>query len=107
MAQVTITINERKYDVACDDGQEAHVTRLARYIDKRVEELVVSVGQVGDARLMVMASLLIADELSEVYTELEEIRNSRNATGEDGIEAPKLEHLALRIETIAEQLEET
>ncbi len=106
MAQVTITINGRKYDIACDDGQEAHVTRLGRYIDKRVDELVVSVGQVGDARLMVMASLLIADELSEVYTELEEIRSERSASAEEGIEVPKLEHMAMRLESIAEQLDD-
>ena len=105
MAQVTITINGRKYDIACDDGQEAHVTRLARYIDKRVGELVESIGQVGDARLMVMASLLIADELSEVYTELEEMRTEHVTTGENGIEVPKLEHLAMRIESIAKRLE--
>jgi cell division protein ZapA len=105
MAQVTITINGRKYDIACDDGQEAHVTRLGRYIDKRVDELVVSVGQVGDARLMVMASLLIADELSEVYTELEEVRSEQGAKAEDGIEVPKLEHMAMRLESIAERLD--
>ena len=65
MAQVDVIINDRSYRIACDDGQDGHVTELARYLDGRVQELVSSVGQVGDARLLVMASLLIADELSE------------------------------------------
>ena len=81
MSQITVVVNGRKYDIACDDGQEAHLTRLAQYIDRRVDELIAAVGQVGDARLLVMASLLVADELSEVYTELDsqkEILNSRH-----------------------------
>ena len=49
MAQVTVSINERDYQVGCDDGQEAHVFRLGVYIDKRVGELVAAVGNVGDA----------------------------------------------------------
>jgi cell division protein ZapA len=74
MAQVGVRINGRQYQVACEDGQEAHLQKLAAYIDDRVSELVRDVGQVGDARLLVMASLLIADELADAYDELEELR---------------------------------
>jgi cell division protein ZapA len=112
MAQVTVTINGRKYQVACDDGQEAHLTGLAQYVDKRAGELVASVGQVGDARLMVMVSLLIADELSDAYDKLEEL-----GAGEPAKSAPaslqasidqavgaEIELLAERLEGIAERL---
>jgi cell division protein ZapA len=74
MAQVSVRINGRHYQVACEDGQEAHLQKLAAYIDDRVAELVRDVGQVGDARLLVMSSLLIADELADAYDELEELR---------------------------------
>jgi cell division protein ZapA len=74
MAQVSVRINGRHYQVACEDGQEAHLQKLAAYIDERVGELVRDVGQVGDARLLVMSSLLIADELADAYDELEELR---------------------------------
>jgi cell division protein ZapA len=74
MAQVSVRINGRHYQVACEDGQEAHLQKLAAYIDERVSELVRDVGQVGDARLVVMAALLIADELADAYDELEELR---------------------------------
>jgi cell division protein ZapA len=74
MAQVSVRINGRHYQVACEDGQEAHLQKLAAYIDDRVAELVRDVGQVGDARLLVMAALLIADELADAYDELEELR---------------------------------
>ena len=75
MAQVTITINDRNYEIACDDGQETHLTNLAEFVDQRVNELSAAVGQVGHARLLVMANLLLADELSEVCTELDTVRN--------------------------------
>lgn len=107
MGQVTVSINERRYEIACDDGQEAHLTRLSRYIDKRVAELVASVGQIGDARLLVMASLLIADELSEVYTELENERSTGGNAPVPMSAAPAIESLAGRLEKIAERLEQT
>ena len=111
MAQITVLVNGRKYDIACDDGQEAHLTRLAQYIDRRVDELIAAVGQVGDARLLVMASLLVADELSEVYTELDSLKNDRrpNALAQSGsgpISVSDLNKLAERVEKIAETLEQ-
>ena len=72
MPQVDVHVNGRRYQIACDEGQEEHLTQLAEYVDKRVQELVGAVGQVGDARLLVMTSLLVADELSEAYSTLEE-----------------------------------
>ena len=111
MSQITVVVNGRKYDIACDDGQEAHLTRLAQYIDRRVDELIAAVGQVGDARLLVMASLLVADELSEVYTELDSLRNNRrpNAIAQSGsgpVGPNDLNRLAERVEKIAEALEQ-
>ena len=70
MAQVDVTINGRTYPISCDDGQEEHLTQLSEYVDKRVKELIAAVGQVGDSRLLVMVSLLIADELAETYADL-------------------------------------
>ena len=108
MAQVAVTINGRSYDIACDDGQEAHLARLGKYIDNRVEDLSKAVGQIGDARLLVMVSLLIADELSEVYTEVDTLRSDDDgAISKGAMELPDIERLAERIETIAERLERT
>lgn len=109
MAHVSVTINGRSYQIACDDGQENHLRRLARYVDKRVGELAAAVGQVGDARLMVMASLLVADELSDVYSELETLRKNdgsaaARADAEDTM-AQVIDALAKRIEDIAEIVE--
>jgi cell division protein ZapA len=99
MAQVDVTINDRSYRIACDDGQDGHLIQLAQYVDNRVQELVSSVGQVGDARLLVMASLLIADELSETLTTL----NNQSGTPQD--DSPTMEHVAQTMESLAERIE--
>jgi len=108
VAQVTVSINDRKYTVACDDGQEAHLTRLGGYIDRRVSELVAAVGQIGDAKLLVMVSLLVADELSDVYAENETLKAGKGAAAAadaDDRLGHSLERISSRIESIAERLE--
>jgi cell division protein ZapA len=65
MGQVSVTINGRQYRMACDDGQEDYLTRLAQELDQRIEQLRTDFGEIGDMRLTVMAALIFADELSE------------------------------------------
>lgn len=103
MAQVTVQINGRKYQIACDDGQEAHLTRLGNYIDNRVQELIAAVGQIGDSRLLVMVALLVADELSDAYAELDLVRSA-----DEGVAAmlEAEESLSTRIESLAKRIEE-
>lgn len=100
MAQVEIVINGREYRIACEDGQEAHLTRLAGYVDGKIGELVGQVGQIGDTRLMVMASLLVADELSDTR---EELAQAQDAAGAET--AAQIDALAARIEALAAALE--
>jgi len=108
MAQVAVTINNRSYRIACDDGQEEHLQRLAQFVDKKVSELVASVGQIGDTRLLVMASLLVADELSDAYEENERLKEGgaggMSAAEEDAL-AAAIEGYARKLEYIAEHLE--
>ena len=110
MGQVKVEINGRKYQIACDDGQEAHLARLGTYVDNRVGELIAAVGQIGDARLLVMVSLLVADELSDAYAEIEVARKADDGasallSAEDKLSA-KIDGLAVRIESIAESFEQ-
>lgn len=108
MAQVAVTINGRSYRIACDDGQEEHLQRLAKFVDKKVSELVASVGQIGDTRLLVMASLLVADELSDAYAEVERLKaggaGGMSAQEEDAL-ADAMESYASKLEHIADHLE--
>ena len=106
MAKVTLTVNQRNYDISCDNGEEVQLTRLGEYVNRRVDELVAKVGQVGDARLLVMACLLLADELSEVYTELDAVKDEKINSAQNTFAARDLELMAARIESIAEKIEE-
>jgi cell division protein ZapA len=106
MAQVTVTINGRGYQIACDEGQEDRLRQLAGYVDKRVGELTAASGQAGDTRLLVMASLLIADELADAQAALAEERNGEpRAPDAEAAVAQGIEALAARIEDIAARLE--
>lgn len=70
MPQLKITINSRSYDVACEDGQEQRLKEVADLLGDKVTQLVGALGQVGEARLLLMAGLLVADELYDVKAEL-------------------------------------
>jgi cell division protein ZapA len=65
MAQVAVTIGGRTYRLACNEGEEEHLEALAREIDSKFDTIHKSFGEIGDQRLIVMAALTIADELSE------------------------------------------
>ena len=104
MGKVHIVINNRGYDVACDDGQEAEVTELAQDLARRVDKLAQSVGQIGDARLLLMAALLISDELADARKELDQRARDEDPDAEERL-ADSLERLASRVEAIAVRIE--
>ncbi len=110
MAQVEIKINGRDYRIACEDGQESHLSNLAKYLDGKVGELVDEVGQIGDTSLMVMAGLLVTDELSDTRDELEAFRNEAARETQSAIDntedklATEIDSLAARIEQVAAAL---
>jgi len=60
---VTIRINGQPYQMGCDAGQENHIEEMGRNVDAIVQQLVKSVGQIGDARLLAMASLILSDQV--------------------------------------------
>lgn len=99
MGQVTVRINGRDYQMACEDGEEDHLVHLAEYINRHVNDLVDTVGQVGEARLLLMASLVIADELADAYRKIDD------SNGGDGEASEPMAGLAERLEGIAERLE--
>ena len=106
MAQVTLKINDRSYEMSCDDGQEDHLRKLAEHVDDRMRQLAGSVGQVGEARLLIMASLLIADELYDAYRQIHVLDGAGEGGGEpaedDGGEA---EFAAAALHSCAERIE--
>ena len=66
LSRVTVTINGRRFRMACEQGQEAHVRRLAGDLDQRIGRLRGEFGEIGNTQLTVMAALTISDELVEM-----------------------------------------
>lgn len=66
MAQVTVQIGGRNYALACRDGDEAHLQDLAGALATRAERLTGSLGQMTEARLLLMSALMVADELYDI-----------------------------------------
>ena len=96
MAQVTVTIAGRSYRMACGDGDEPRLERLAAVLDGKIDELRGAFGEIGDMRLHVMAALTVADELdetkqrvAELETELASLRQ-RFEAGEERAQASEI-----------------
>jgi cell division protein ZapA len=86
MSHINVTINGRQYRMACEEGQEVRLLKLAEALESRVTELRGKFGEIGDARLTVMAALTVCDELVDANArlhameqELETARNMRSA----------------------------
>ena len=110
MAQVTVKINGYSYTVGCEDGQEQHLSNMAGEVENRIDSIKALGGQSGEARLLVLAALLMADELYDLRLEAETLRvapaRGRAAKGEADA-AKRLAKLATRAEQIAADLERT
>jgi cell division protein ZapA len=114
MSQVNLTINGRSYSVSCGDGEEAYIQSLAADIDQRVQTLVEQLGAVGEARLLVMTALLVADELAEARGEKgggapsldgEVSKDLKKKAAELEAEEKRLNEVAAQLDRYAEKLE--
>ena len=110
MGQVVINVNSRSFTMECADGEEDHLKELAKLLDTQVKEIKAGVGEVGDIRLLVMAGLIIADQLSEALDRVETLGGEitgATRTGSEAIEqSKKVEALAVeRIQAAAKRLE--
>jgi cell division protein ZapA len=79
VSQVNVTINGRQFRMACEDGQEDHLRGLAKDLDERIVALRGQFGEIGDARLTVMAALMVADELAETGKKLKRLEQDHTA----------------------------
>jgi cell division protein ZapA len=110
MGQVTVVLNARTYRLECGEGEESHLIALAEYLGTHVEDMKRKFGQVGDDRLILMASLLVTDELWELRREMEALKASLatarrdRSVADESAKSAKAD-LAGRIEAVADRLE--
>src|SRR5436853_4981477 len=101
MGQVVVKVNGRDFALNCADGQEPRIRRLAQYVDAKIAEFAKNLGQIGEARLILLAALVIADELSDANEALQQERSRMLAVGNPGEAA---EAAASGIRDIAERV---
>jgi cell division protein ZapA len=109
MAQVTLRINGYAYTLGCKDGEEQHLLAMASEVERRIESIKAAAGQSGEARMLVMAALLMADDLFEARRRVSDAEAS-TGTGTartDPKLGRKLNRMAKRAEEIAAGLEPT
>ena len=107
MGQVVVKINGRDFALRCADGQEPRLRRLAQYVDAKIGEFVKTLGQVGEARLILLGALAIADELSDANDALERGSSgeANDQTTDAAAEAASgIDNLTQRIESIAARI---
>jgi cell division protein ZapA len=95
MAQVSITFNKRTYRFDCADGEAERLEKIAAYLKDRLDGLVREHGAIGDERLMLMAALMMTDELLEARADIEELLDGETAKLKDLAESAKAERPAL------------
>ena len=112
MSHINVTINGRQYRMACEEGQELRLLKLAESFEQRIQNLRGKFGEIGDARLTVMAALTVCDELLDASSripsleqELEELRGVRAAAA-DRAKATQ-SAVANALNSAAERIEKT
>ena len=119
MPEVNVEIDGKKFRMACEEGQEAHLMELADRFSRTVTGLKGSFGEIGDNRLVVMAGIAVMDELAEAENRIEALKQdiaALTAAGHDlSSEAEELEQkfarrlndAARKVEAIAQAIDET
>ena len=112
MSHINVTINGRQYRMACEEGQEVRLLKLAEQLETRIQSLRGKFGEIGDARLTVMAALTVCDELLDagvqirnLEQELESLRNVRVAANDRARETQAA--VASALNAAAERIEKT
>jgi cell division protein ZapA len=85
-SKVTISINGREFIMGCEPGEEAYLSELAAHLDGHLKDLASKLGQIGELRLLVMASLIVADEMRAAQRETarlkDELLDAKGATSQ-------------------------
>lgn len=110
MGQVTVRVGGYSHPVSCEDGQEAHLIALAAEVDRRVASVKTMGGSYGEPRLLLLAALLLADEVHDLKVEVAQAKAGIVAAPGPSASAaaappPADPRLAERLARVAERIE--
>lgn len=109
MALVALSVGGRRYELHCRDGEEAHLERLAAEVDGKMASAGRALGTTNEARQLLLAALLLADDLLARPATPPSDTSAPPLPAEDATEglAEALDLLAARVEKLAETLEQS
>lgn len=102
MTQISILVGGRTYSLSCREGEEARLQILAAHVSRKADDLTESLGQMSEPRMLLMAALLVADELLD-YKE----KSAAAFSSDTEAALKRIATLTERIETIAANLAKT
>ena len=101
---VTVRLNGNPYQIGCGAGEEAHVSKLGEEVESIMQSLVASVGQIGEARLLAMVALILADRAAGQTEDVPKNSEMAAVSADQDAAAEALEVAAARITTLATRL---
>ncbi len=109
MSTMNINVYGRDYAIACDDGEEAHLSKLTQMVNHRVTELLGQMGRAPEHTMLIYTALMLADELLDVtraYKKLEASTKAASAPAVDNSRVVEIESaMAGNLSELAEQME--
>ena len=120
MADLEIAIGGRTFMVACQEGEEHFLRTAAAMLDNEAQPLVSQMGRLPEARMLLMAGLMLADRTAAVEDQLRVTKQklaeleSRPTPAPERVEVPvipaqvgeTLAEIAARAEALANEVEE-
>ncbi|MCF8708313.1 cell division protein ZapA [Rhizorhapis sp. SPR117] len=104
MADISLNVGGRQYDITCRDGDEPRLEQLAEMIDAKVQDARHSIPGINEVRQLLFAALFLADELNDIKAAEETSERPVSAPATDPRLADALESLANRVESLASRL---
>lgn len=120
MPDIEIVVGGRSFTVSCQAGEEHFLNSAAKTLDVEAQPLVTQMGRLPEARMLLMAGLMLADKTAAVEDENRALKaklaeiEARPAPEREKVEVPvvppglveTLAEIAARAESLADSVEE-
>lgn len=100
MPEIEITIGDRGFTVACQEGEEPYLQAAAKMLDTEATVILGQIGRMPVDRMLLMAGLMLADKTAAVEDEMKGLQTQIAA--QEKTLASAEERLADRARRIAE-----
>lgn len=109
MPEVTIQIGGRSFDVACQEGEESYLHSAAKMLDEEASVLSAQVGRMPEARMLLMAGLMLADKTASVEDKIAEVRAelAEREAELEGLRGTVIEPERIEVPVVPQSVKET